>query len=234
MPLNDADKNWIKEAFQQIVDSKIAVWVGPESGVRHDIDENARQIQVLLEKVANLEGKLERLEKENGEMKKRFFQQVKSEKEVILTGYTKNHKDGNWKPPILKIMRKIDKNLEDRHVVKVTPFGAGDFKRLSIQMMSNHCRNTFIDSCIANPSIEMAKNFSRGKTQEERKRNKEKFALYERARQLNREEPDRETYFHYPNRSKKGEWSILRGQCKDQKLKKPYEAYMADRQKNTY
>ncbi len=220
------------DAQKAYLDSMMTKWMGPDSEVMSKLKAQNAQIEVMEQKLADLETRFAKLEKDHSELKKNVVQSRRSDKEVVLTGYKKNHKD--FRKVITGIMRKIDKELKDREVISVKQFGAGDFKRLSVMMMSNHARNRFIDACILNPAIEFAKNFSRGKTQEGRRRNKEKYLIYEKARQANRDEVDRDTFFHHPFRNKDGDFIVKRSRCDDTKLTNVYEAYRADRIKHDY
>ncbi len=220
------------EQQMEQLDKLLLKWVGPDSSLNKQVNHNAEAIKVNQSKIQELEARLIKLEQKHAELQKRVFQQPRADKEVVLTGYNKSHRD--LRKALTQVMRKIDKDLKDREVVKCQQFGQGSFKRISIICASHHVRNRFIDACILNPGAEQAKNFSKGKTQDERNKAKQKYEVILKCRQANRDETDRQNLFHYPSRSKEGNWTIVRARTNDTKVKEQFEAYEADREKHGY
>ena len=195
---------------------------GPGSEIRQLVDKNTEAIQVLQRKVDNLV-------KENKELRSELNQRFKAEKEVIVASGSFNPKVKDLKKSVIQNMKKIDAALNDRDVVKCVVFGKEEPKRLSVIMLSNEARNRFID-CVVTQNI---KGYSKGRTQSERKRNKEVFLLHTEAREINKKETDANHFTHI-TRTKEGKLELKRSSINNTRVKKEYEAYLIDRERHNY
>ncbi len=197
------------------VNNLIQAAVGADSQIYKLVQKNQEELVTLQARVKTLEQKVRDLEK-------RHPQEQKAGKEIILTGFSSRAAD--IRKPILTKMKKIDKDLRDHHIKKCVKFGASDkFQRVSIIVMSNHVRETFIHH-----AFEQGEHcFSRGQTQAQRAANKEKYNLHNQIRQRNHDEPDKD-YFHHMSRNPDGQLTIARSKKTDQARKNEYAQFVRD------